>query len=110
MIATVSPDAVRVKDAGTHRQPHPMINAGNLYHTEAFANAVRHGCDRAGVVRFTLYGLRRSAVTRVRAIPDKDAVKLPLGHVSADTTEIYLLDEVKEVRKVALKLEHPHAP
>ena len=97
-------------EAGTNRQPHPMINPGTMYHTEAFSNAVKRGCNRAGVVRFTPYDLRRSAATRVRAALDKDAAKLLLGHVSTDTTEIYLLEEVQEAMKVALKLEPQPAP
>ena len=36
---------------------------------------------------------------------DKDAANLLLGHVSTETTEIYLLDEVKEAMNVAMKLE-----
>jgi hypothetical protein len=35
----------------------------------------------------------------------KEAAKLLLGHVSTDTTEIYLLDEVKESMKVAKQLD-----
>jgi len=35
----------------------------------------------------------------------KEAAKLLLGHVSTDTTEIYLLDEVKETMKIAKQLE-----
>jgi hypothetical protein len=35
----------------------------------------------------------------------KEAAKLLLGHVSPDTTEIYLLDEAKESMKVAKQLD-----
>ena len=53
---------------------------------------------RSGVEQFTPYDLRRSAAARVRSELGKEAAKLLLGPVSADTTEIYLLDEVKETR------------
>ena len=66
--------------------------------------AVRRACIRAGVERFAPYDLRRTAATRIRSQLSKDAAKLILGHVSTDTTEIYLLDEVKEAMKVAKQL------
>jgi integrase len=91
--------------AGTNRQPHPMIKPGIQYNSESLATAVKRGCGRVGVARFTPYDLRRSAATRVRSVLDKDAAKLLLGHVSTETTEIYLLDEVKEAMNVAMKLE-----
>jgi len=82
-----------------------MITAGKRYSASSFRNAVKRGCRRAGVVRFTPYDLRRSAATRVRSELGKEAAKLLLGHVSTDTTEIYLLDEVKETMKVAKQLD-----
>ena len=95
----------RNRFAGTNRQPHPMIKPGTQYNSESLATAVKRGCDRAGIARFTPYDLRRSAATRVRSVLDKDAANLLLGHVSTETTEIYLLDEVKEAMNVAMKLE-----
>jgi len=41
----------------------------------------------------------------VRATLSKEAAKLLLGHVSADTTDIYLLEEVQEAMKVAKELD-----
>ncbi|MBT3202633.1 MAG: site-specific integrase, partial [Phycisphaerales bacterium] len=75
------------------------------YNIGSFRNAVNRGCKRAGVLRFTPYDLRRSAATRIRSELGKEAAKLILGHVSTDTTEIYLLDEVKETMKVAKQLD-----
>ena len=91
--------------AGTNRKAHPMIKPGEMYNASSFSNAVKRGCKRAGVDRFTPYDLRRSAATRVRSQLGKEAAKLLLGHVSTDTTEIYLLDEVKETMKVAKQLD-----
>ena len=51
-----------------------------------------------------------SAATRVRSELDKEAAKLLLGHISTDTTEIYLLDEVKETMKVAKQLDASKQP
>ena len=42
--------------------------------------------------------------------PWHGAAKLLLGHVSTDTTEIYLLDEVKESMKVAKQLDASQEP
>ena len=56
------------------------------------------------------YDLRRSAATRIRSELGKEAAKLLLGHVSTDTTEIYLLDEVKKSMKVAKQLDASKEP
>jgi integrase len=81
-----------------------MITPGVMYPTSSFCNAVKRACRRAGVAWFTPYDLRRSAATRVRAVLGKDAARLLLGHVSTDTTDIYLLEEVQEAIRVAKKL------
>ena len=90
---------------GTNRREHPMITPGDRYSAHSFYGAVKRACERAGVERFTPYDLRRTAATRIRALLSKDAAKLILGHVSTDTTEIYLLDEVQEAMKVAKRLD-----
>ncbi len=88
-----------------NRRLHPMITPGDQYDTHSFNNAVKRACRRAGVERFTPYDLRRTAATRMRSQLSKDAARLMLGHVSSDTTEIYLLEEVKEAMKVAKQLD-----
>ena len=90
---------------GTNRKQHPMIRPGKRYLPSSLCNAVKRACKRAEVRRFTPYDLRRTAATRVRSKLSKDAAKLLLGHVSTDTTEIYLLEEVQESMKVAKQLD-----
>jgi len=90
---------------GTNRKQHPMIRPGKMYLSSSLCNTVKRACKRAGVERFTPYDLRRSAATRIRSKLSKEAAKLLLGHVSTDTTDIYLLDEVQEAMKVAKKLD-----
>ena len=90
---------------GTNRKEHPMIKPGEEYKPRSLRVALKRACKRAGVLRFTPYDLRRSAATRIRSELGKEAAKLILGHVSTDTTEIYLLDEVKEAMKVAKQLD-----
>jgi integrase len=93
---------------GTNRTEHPMITPGKTYALSAFSLAVKRACQRAGVTRFTPRDLRRTAATRIRSQLTKEAAKLLLGHVSTDTTDIYLLDEVKESMKVAKQLDGSH--
>ena len=81
-----------------------MIKPGTEYTSQTLNVAVRRACKRAGVERFTPYDLRRTAATRVRAALSKDDARLLLGYVSADTTEIYLLEEVREAIKTAKRL------
>lgn len=90
---------------GTNRKQHPMITPGKMYLSTSLCNAVKRACRRAGVKPFAPYDLRRSAATRVRATLSKEAAKLLLGHVSTDTTDIYLLEEVQESMKVARQLD-----
>ena len=90
---------------GTNRKQHPMITPGKMYLSTSLYSAVKRACRRAGVEPFAPYDLRRSAATRVRATLSKEAAKLLLGHVSTDTTDIYLLEEVQESMKVAKQLD-----
>ena len=89
---------------GTNRVEHPMITPGKEYKTTSLNNAIKRACKQAGVERFTSYDLRRSSATRIRSRLDKEAARLLLGHVSTSTTDIYLLDEVREAMNVAKTL------
>jgi len=95
---------------GSNRKQHPMRTPGKRYMPNSLYNAVKRACKRAEVRGFTPYDLRRSAATRIRSELGKEAAKLLLGHVSTDTTEIYLLDEVKESMKVAKQLDASKEP
>ena len=78
---------------------------GKEYTGETLNMAVKRACKRAGVDRFTPYDLRRTAATRVRVAFSKEDAKLLLGHVSMDTTDIYLLDEVQEAMRMAKRIQ-----
>lgn len=86
---------------GTNRKEHPMIQPRKNYEHNSLCRAVVRACKRAGVEKFVPYDLRRTAATGTRAILGKEAAKVLLGHTTTDTTDIYLLDEVQEVIKVA---------
>ena len=90
---------------GTNRKKHPMVKPGEKYNHASLRNACKRGCKRAGVEVFVPYDLRRSKATGVRSILGKEASKLLLGHANTDTTDIYLLEEVREVIKVAKLLD-----
>ena len=89
---------------GTNRKEHPMIQPRNRYDHHTLRKACQRACLRAGVKTFVPYDLRRSMATRARATLGKEAAKVLLGHASTSTTEIYLLEEVKEAMKVAKAL------
>ncbi|MCX5658224.1 MAG: tyrosine-type recombinase/integrase [Planctomycetota bacterium] len=90
---------------GRNRKDHPMITAGDHYTDGVFNAAVKRGCSRAGVETFTPYDLRRSTITRVRALLGKDAAATLAGHSDVKTTEIYLLAEVQEAVKAAKEID-----
>ena len=90
---------------GTNRKKHPMVKPGKKYNHPSLRNACKRGCKRAGIEVFVPYDLRRSKATGVRSVLGKEASKLLLGHANTDTTDIYLLEEVLEVMKVAKLLD-----
>ena len=82
-----------------------MVKPGESYSANSLYNVLRRACKRAGVEPFSPCDLRRSAATRVRAALSKEDARLLLGHVSTDTTEFYLLEEVQESVKLAKRVE-----
>ncbi|WP_432799915.1 tyrosine-type recombinase/integrase [Poriferisphaera sp. WC338] len=90
---------------GTNVKEHPMLKPGKCYDSHALNVAIKRGCKLAGVDRFTPYDLRRTAATNTRSKLGKTAAQVLLGHVDVGTTDIYLLEEVKEAMKVAKKLQ-----
>ena len=90
---------------GTNRKEHPLITPGKHYDANTLRQAVERAGKRAGVEKIRPYDLRRTVATGTRSILGKDAAKLLLGHVSTDTTDIYLLEEVQEAMKVAKQLD-----
>ncbi|MCH8854453.1 MAG: tyrosine-type recombinase/integrase [Planctomycetes bacterium] len=62
----------------------------NLYVTpDLYWVSVRIACKRAKVDPWHPHQLRHSAATRIRAEHGREAAQAILGHLSADTTEIY---------------------
>ena len=59
------------------------------YDDETYCRAVKRGCERAGVPKWTPNQLRHTAATYIRETYGLEAAKIILGHQSAVTTEIY---------------------
>ena len=89
---------------GSNCRLEPQRSPGKRYTSYSLRTACRRGCIKARVSIFTPYDLRRSTATRVKAMLDKGSASVLLGHVNTDTTDIYLLDEVKEAMNVAKRL------
>ena len=81
-----------------------MIKPRKYYDSESLCKACKRGCIRAGVEVFTPYDIRRTVATNTRATLGKEEAGTLLGHADTRTTNIYLLDEVQEVIKVAKRL------
>ena len=84
---------------------HLRVNCRPKYDHNSLCRACKRACKRAGVRTFVPYDLRRTAATGTRARLGKEAAKLLLGHRKTDTTDIYLLEEVQEIVKVAKLLD-----
>lgn len=89
---------------GTNVKEHPMIKPGVKYDHNTLRRACQRACVKADVEVFVPYDLRRTMATRTRATLNKEAAKVLLGHADTVTTEIYLLEEVQEMMKVAKAL------
>lgn len=89
---------------GSNRKKKPKFNIGDQYNNNSLELACERGCFKAGVERFVPYDLRRTAATKTRAVLGKGAARTLLGHTDESTTDIYLLDEVREAMKVAKAL------
>lgn len=90
--------------SGSNKKKNPKRKPGAKYSSDSFNKAFERGCKRAGVEKIVPYDLRRTAATNTRAELGKEAARTLLGHAEESTTNIYLLDEVKEAMKVAKAL------
>ena len=84
---------------------HLRVKCREKYDHNSLCRACKRACQRAGVKVFVPYDLRRTAATGTRSLLGKEAAKLLLGHMKTDTTDLYLLEEVQEVIKVAKLLD-----
>ena len=70
------------------------------YDDETYCRAVKRGCERAGVQKWTPNQLRHTAATYIRETYGLEAAKIILGHQSAVTTEIYAERDAKVAKNI----------
>jgi integrase len=70
-------------------KPNPKRAPGGVYHTRAYAYAIRRACVRAGVPPWGPNRLRHSAATEIRAKFSLEHAKALLGHNKVETTTVY---------------------
>lgn len=62
---------------------------GSMYTTKSYRQAIRRGCERAGVPNWSPNQLRHNAATFLREQFGIEVARVILGHTSAAVTEIY---------------------
>ena len=77
------------------------VKTKDKYNHNTLCRACKRACERAKVKEFVPYDLRRTVATGTRSLLGREAAKVLLGHTKADTTDIYLLEEVQEAMKIA---------
>lgn len=76
-------------EEGRGRRRKRRRKAPLTYSRCGFAQAVRRGCDRAGIPPWSPNTLRHAAATRLREEFGIEAAQIALGHARPDTTLIY---------------------
>jgi len=88
----------RMREARTSRVPpsqrarrksKPNRVPAEVYNSHAYLNAVRRGCEKAGVPYWHPNQLRRSMATKTRKLFRLEATQVLLGHSRADVTQVY---------------------
>jgi integrase len=86
------------------RRKRPKHLPGDRYTRLSYAQAIRRGCEKAGVPSWTPNRLRHNWATLVRRTYGLDTSRACLGHSSAATTSIYAERDAELSRQVARKL------
>jgi len=84
------------------RKPKARRVPADAYDSHAYLNAVRRGCEKAGVPHWHPNQLRHSVATKIRKLYGLEAAQVLLGHSRADVTQVYAeRDESVAVRLAA---------
>ena len=92
-----SPRDVRPVTDGCTRQP------GERYDRDAYRNAIKRACVRAGVPAWHPHRLRHNAGTLLRREAGIETARVVLGHKNTDITELYAerdLDRAREIMAI----------
>ena len=86
----------RSEDGNDHRRPSQKPNQrktnrtiNECYSVQAYGKAVMHGCDAAGIPRWTPNQLRHLAASELRKQYGIEITRAVLGHSCLSTSEIY---------------------
>ena len=93
-----SPRDVRSVKPGCTRQP------GERYNRDAYRNAIKRACRKAGVPEWYPNQLRHNAATNIRREFGIEAARTVLGHSSAVTSEIYAEMDYGKARDIIAKI------
>jgi integrase len=89
-----SPRDVRPVTEGRTRQP------GERYDRDAYRNAIKRACIRAGVPCWHPNRLRHNAATLLRREAGIETARVVLGHTSAAVTELYAERDLDRARQI----------
>ena len=76
----------------------------SCYSKDTYGRAIRRGCERAGVSRFTPHQLRHTAATFIQQQYGITGAQLMLGHSSPKTTAIYAQQNLTLQKTIAQAL------
>jgi integrase len=74
---------------GSNRVRKPKRSAGDRYSVASYRQAIRRGCDKAKVARWSGLQLRHTAATAIRREFGLEAAQVALGHAQANVTQVY---------------------
>lgn len=81
--------------------PKAKRQAGDRWSKDSFNRAIRRGCEKAGVDRWTPYALRHTVATLVKEGLSAEHVQALLNHKHIKTQDIYARNSVKKAIEAA---------
>ena len=89
---------------GTNKRRKPKRTPGDRYVTCSYAAAVRRGCDKASVDRWSPNRLRHTAATEIRREFGLEAAQVILGHAAVGVTQVYAERDMAKGADVARRI------
>ena len=84
------------------RHRNPKKQPGDKYSTASYDRAVRNGCRKAQVERWTPNQLRHTYATYIRREHGLEAAQTLLGHSSLDVTQVYAEQDFEKAKRIAI--------
>jgi integrase len=89
---------------GTEEPVFAVPGTARPYRRDSYTNAIRRGCEAAGVPIWGPNRLRHNFATLARKEFGIEAARVTLGHSSAATSEIYAERDLEQARAVVAKI------